>query len=88
MRPSVDRLASALPSFSVFLLATEVLQGPPLLDDDDVDDAKGARDAAACVCALCLESVDGAVSSWLRELAGTDDDLPSGRQCGAGGAAR
>ena len=32
MRPSVDRLASALPSFSVFLLATEVLQGPPLLD--------------------------------------------------------
>ena len=72
----------------MFLLATEVLQGPPLLDDDDVDDAKGARDAAACVCALCLESVDGAVSSWLRELAGTDDDLLSGRQCGAGEAAR
>ena len=86
--PALHRLASTLPSFSVFLLAVAILQGPPLSDDDDVDDGKAARDVAACVCALCLESCDSAVGRWLRDLAGTDDDLLSGNQCGASQAAR
>jgi len=76
MRPSVDRLASSLPSYSVFLLATEVLQGPPLLDDDDVDVAALATDVVGR-----LEDALGAdvVGRALAEAAAAQRRKRSGR---------